>query len=171
MMTTHNRRPPNDNEKRAAERVRKRWLNSKKELGLTQDRAAELLGWTQSTFNAYLNARIPMSLAATLKFSKLLNIPAIELAPEIVAQHNDDILDIEQINHSDLPPGAQADIKKILDTLPSLPVDEIRYIAQLVELRKQMIVSGKADNVIKPKGGPVKDAATQKPSRSGKKAG
>ena len=173
-MTTHNRRPPNAEEKLAAERVRKHWLNSKKELGLTQERAAELLGWSQGTFNAYLNARVPMPLSAALKFAKLLNVPAVELAPEIVAQHGEDVLDIERTGYSDLPPIAQANIKTVVDMLLKMPIEEINYITKLVEMRAEILEPNFSDGkekMIKPQGDPVMGETTLGASRKGKKAG
>lgn len=66
-----------------ARRLRAAWENNKTVLGLTQERAADALGWTQGAVGAYLRGDIPLNLNAIIKFARLLGIPARDIDPEI----------------------------------------------------------------------------------------
>lgn len=56
------------------------WEAHKKELGLTQEVAADLLGFSsQGTVSDYLNGRIPLNMATAFKFAKLLKVPVTEI--------------------------------------------------------------------------------------------
>ena len=167
-MNNSKRRQPNEDEKRAAERIRKIWLSKKRELGLTQERAAELVGWTQGGFNAYINARSPLTLQAVLKFSKLLDVSPSELAPEIIDSHESEFYEAEKIGNSELPPKTQLELKEIMDLLLTLPADEVEFIWKMVKARKEFHADDGAE-LIKPEGNPVAGETTISGSRSKKK--
>lgn len=68
----------------AAERLRKVWDRKKVELRLTQEKAADALGFsTQATVSHYLNGSIPLNTDAALKFAALLGVKPEELRPDL----------------------------------------------------------------------------------------
>lgn len=69
---------------KAASRLKEIWNSRKSELGLTQDRAAEILGFaTQGAVSHYLNAQTPLNLEAVLKFAGLLKVAPERIRPEL----------------------------------------------------------------------------------------
>lgn len=69
---------------RAAHRLKEIWNSRKSELGLTQDRAAEILGFTtQGAVSHYLNAQTPLNLEAVVKFAGLLKVAPERIRPEL----------------------------------------------------------------------------------------
>lgn len=69
---------------KAAIRLKEIWNTRKSELGLTQDRAAEILGFsTQGAVSHYLNAQTPLNLEAVLKFASLLEVPPEHIRPDL----------------------------------------------------------------------------------------
>lgn len=69
---------------KAASRLKEIWNSRKSELGLTQDRAAEILGFgTQGAVSHYLNAQTPLNLEAVLKFAGLLKVAPERIRPDL----------------------------------------------------------------------------------------
>ena len=69
----------------AAEQLRFIWNAKKKVLHLTQEKLAQLCGWSaQSSFNDYLQARVPLNIEAILRISKVLQIHPTEIMPALV---------------------------------------------------------------------------------------
>jgi transcriptional regulator with XRE-family HTH domain len=66
-----------------AARLRQVWKDKKRELQLTQQKAAEALGFTQPTFNQYLWAKIPLNVEAIFRFSALLKVSPAEIDPDL----------------------------------------------------------------------------------------
>jgi len=65
-------------------RLREVWNKKKVELRLTQERAAELLGYEhQSTVSQYLNGKAPLSMENTVKFANLLGVKPEEIRPDL----------------------------------------------------------------------------------------
>ena len=61
-------------------KLRAVWDAKKKELGLTQQLAAEMLGFSsQSTVNNYLSGKAALSYAVAIAFAKLLEVPLSEI--------------------------------------------------------------------------------------------
>ena len=72
---------------REAARLDAIYKRKKKELGLTQERLAALMGFsTQSSVSQYLTGKIPLSDAALLKFAYHLQFNPVEVRPEIFDQ-------------------------------------------------------------------------------------
>lgn len=70
-------------EKASTQRLRYIWDAKKKALGLTQEKAAHLLGWSaQGSVGQYLNGRIPLNTDAILKFADLLQVDPAEIDPQ-----------------------------------------------------------------------------------------
>ncbi len=65
-----------------AERLRKIWNEKRGQLSLSQEKAAELLGFkTQGAVSQFINAKVPLNTENTLKFAALLEVPAEEINP------------------------------------------------------------------------------------------
>ena len=61
------------------------WNQKKKELGLTQEKAAHLMGWhSQAAVAQYLNGKIPLNTDAKMKFAELLNVSPASIWPSFV---------------------------------------------------------------------------------------
>lgn len=67
----------------AAANLRAIWNRKARDLNLTQAGAASSLGIGQSAVSQYLNARIPLGVAITLKWAALLEVDPTEIRPDI----------------------------------------------------------------------------------------
>ncbi|WP_162505578.1 helix-turn-helix domain-containing protein [Candidatus Arsenophonus triatominarum] len=68
----------------AAKRLKQIWDKNKKELSLTQDKAAELLGFsTQATVSHYLTGKLALGVEAVLRFAVLLKVRPEEIRPDM----------------------------------------------------------------------------------------
>lgn len=77
-----NRRELTDSEKAIALSLRAIWDSKKKELGLSQMKAAHDMGFSsQATVSQFLRGFIPLNTDAKLKFSKLLGVPVTDFDP------------------------------------------------------------------------------------------
>ena len=76
--------PLTADQKKAAERIRATWLRKKEQLGLTQERAAGSVGWSQGMFNHYIHGRKALNTEAVLRFATILDEDPVALAPEIL---------------------------------------------------------------------------------------
>lgn len=73
----------------AAKRLRDIWDDKKVTLRLTQERAAEALGFsTQASISHYLNGTTPLNTDATLKFAALLGVKPEEIRPDLAEMMN-----------------------------------------------------------------------------------
>jgi phage repressor protein C with HTH and peptisase S24 domain len=70
----------------ACRRLRKLWDARRRELQLTQDKAAEAVGVTQGAIGNQLNGRLAVSLRALSKWSKLLRVNPSEIDPVLAKQ-------------------------------------------------------------------------------------
>lgn len=87
------------------------WQAKKKELGLNQEKLADLMGWkSQGSVGQYLTGRIPLNTDAKLKFAKVLGVDVKEIDPEFVDGTN--------INHVESGEQLYAYIKDVYDNLP-----------------------------------------------------
>ncbi|HGH4743862.1 MULTISPECIES: helix-turn-helix domain-containing protein [Serratia] len=73
----------------AASRLKRIWDEKKITLRLTQEKAAEALGFsTQATVSHYLNGNIPLNTDATLKFAALLGVKPEDIRPDLAEMMN-----------------------------------------------------------------------------------
>lgn len=73
----------------AAQRLRDIWDKKKVTLRLTQEKAADALGFsTQATVSQYLRGTIPLNTDATLKFAALLGVKPEEIRPDLAEMMN-----------------------------------------------------------------------------------
>ena len=77
------RRPLTKQEVLAAQKIKRAFNEKKNSLGLTQESAAEKLGWTQGGLGQYLNAKIPLNVEALLKICNLIQTNPSNIYPEI----------------------------------------------------------------------------------------
>lgn len=104
------------------------WNREKSKSGLTQQKAAELAGWsTQATVNQYLNGYIPLNLKATFTFARILGIPVTDIDPNISSYF------------------PESNTEKNLDALPlpekyaSLPKAKRDFIAHILAMDKDKL--------------------------------
>ena len=68
----------------ASKNLKAAWNARKKELKLTQELAAELLGFeSQGTVSQYLNGKIPVNTDAALKFAALLKVKPEDIREDL----------------------------------------------------------------------------------------
>lgn len=78
------RRDLTEKEIKAATRLQQIWNVKKKELGLTQEKVAQMCEWSnQSAFGAYLLGRVPLNTDAVLRLAKVFKIHPTEIMPEL----------------------------------------------------------------------------------------
>lgn len=82
-MNTMKRRVSSPTDIEAARRLRREWDSRKKQLGLTQEKAAKALECTQQNIQQYLSGTIPLGMEMTIKFAILLKIKPYEIRPEM----------------------------------------------------------------------------------------
>ncbi|MFO1434179.1 MAG: helix-turn-helix domain-containing protein [Candidatus Competibacteraceae bacterium] len=58
------------------------WNERKVQLGLTQKKAADMLGITQSAIGQYLHGIIPLNTDTVIKFARLLGVAPSEISPD-----------------------------------------------------------------------------------------
>ncbi|WP_444904202.1 helix-turn-helix domain-containing protein [Microbulbifer sp. CnH-101-E] len=117
------RRPLTAHEQTCIERLRNIWDEKKKELGLTQEKAAALIGWSsQGSVAQYLTGRIPLNTDAILRFSKLLQVEPWEIDPNHAMTEFANIGQIRRRNLLILAEehGEGALEQELQDILPSL---------------------------------------------------
>ncbi|WP_292041507.1 LexA family transcriptional regulator [Massilia sp. UBA6681] len=88
------------------------WQQQQKEAGsaVSQEAAAERLGFNQSALSQYLNGRIPLNVDASRKFSELLGRPVSEFSPRLhdqLKEYASSVLPDEPAANDSLPPGAR----------------------------------------------------------------
>ncbi|MHB9326743.1 helix-turn-helix domain-containing protein [Phytobacter ursingii] len=121
----------------AAQRLRDAWEKKKVTLRLTQEKAADALGFsTQATVSHYLNGNIPLNTDAALKFAALLGIKPEELRPDLaelmnyVRKSGTHVDDYSSSGWHLLKPD-EVDLIKLYDRLPQS--EKERHLSELSE--------------------------------------
>lgn len=84
MKKNTDKKAPIDQMPEATLLLRKAWESKKKELKLTQEIAADIMGFeAQATVSQYLNGKIPVNTDAALKFAALLKVKPEDLRPDL----------------------------------------------------------------------------------------
>ncbi len=78
-------------QKVAAENLRRHWEVFKKKHNMSQEKAASLLEMTQGALSHYLVGRNPLNTDVTLKFAKLFGIHPIAISPHLHLDFKQDI--------------------------------------------------------------------------------
>jgi len=80
------RRPLTAEEKTWCDNLKRVYNEKKKELGLTQEKLAELCGWkSQGSVAQYFTGRIPLNTDAKIKLAWALKVPVSEIDPTMKA--------------------------------------------------------------------------------------
>lgn len=86
MGTKDKKKPLAPDQAAACRRLRKLWDTRQRELGLTQDKAAESLSVTQGAVGNMLNGRLAISLRALAVWAKLLKVKPADIDPALAKQ-------------------------------------------------------------------------------------
>lgn len=78
-----NNPPLNAEEKALADRLHSIWRRKKKELSLSQEKAAHIYGCSQGNISQYLNGKIPLNTDAIYKFASILEVSPSEIDPKM----------------------------------------------------------------------------------------
>lgn len=135
---TATRRPLTSEEEVWRENLRAIYNRKKKDLGLTQEKLADLCGWnTQATVSSYMNGRIPLNTDAKLKFAEVLQVSVSEIDPEMGASFSE----------KPAPTSAAEFFEQYGDYLENLPMKEqmrvIGRIEAIVDKHLEMAKKGK----------------------------
>lgn len=154
-MTTMKRKSLSEQDIEAARRLKEIWNSRKDSLGLTQERAAEMMGFTtQGAVSHYLNAQTPLNLEAVLKFSGLLQVSPETIRPDMAGlisiarkytpepdreYHDGSNLqeESEENTHSGVMTASAYRVKKLMDLTgwsPSVLAQKIGVSQQTVHL-------------------------------------
>lgn len=99
-----NNTPLDAEELEASAKLSRIWHAKKKELGLSQERAAELYGCSQGNISQYLNGKIPLNTDAVYKFAKILKVNPIEIRPDLKDAVALSSLDLDEVTAKTLLP-------------------------------------------------------------------
>ena len=83
-------------DKAAAVALKSLWVEFKNRTGLTQEDAAEKLGWSQGNFNQYINGKVPVGGKALNLFCELFNCAPSKIRRELCG--NDLIESLNEAN-------------------------------------------------------------------------
>lgn len=121
----------------AAKRLRDIWNEKKVTLRLTQEKAADALGFnTQATISQYLNGSIPLNTDAALKFAALLGVKPEDIRPDLadlmnyVRQTSTHVQDYSASGWRLLRPE-DAELVELYDRLPQS--EKERHLSELKE--------------------------------------
>ena len=67
----------------AAKNLKRIWTEKRKELGFTQEQAAEFMNVSQSTISQYLRGAAALGLEATLRFAYFLGVDPRDIRPDL----------------------------------------------------------------------------------------
>jgi transcriptional regulator with XRE-family HTH domain len=134
MTKTTKRRELTAREKAAQKNLFKLWTEKKGELGLTQESAADRMGFkTQGAVNQYLNGKIPLNTDAVIKFSTLLGVDPTDIDKEF-----------GQFEFAKAPYAGKSDrldIHKEIDELPPKQLSKARLLLEFIKFSETEEVS------------------------------
>lgn len=119
-----------DQDRLAAANLKRIWGRKKKELNLTQEKAADAFGIkTQSAISQWLNGKVPLGPVAVLRFARLLEVDPTDIRPDFEFRLlSDDIPPdvIEMVTKiASLPEGIRQDIKRSIDHIADSKYSEL----------------------------------------------
>ncbi|HFR2208581.1 TPA: helix-turn-helix domain-containing protein, partial [Shigella sonnei] len=146
------RKSLSDTDLNAARRLKEIWMAKKSQLGLTQERAAEIMGFsTQGAVSHYLNGQTPLNLEAVLKFAGLLKVPPESIRPDMVdllqiarmycrEPQQDNIValpaDTEQ-TEDELPFAVEPMERDLIHTFRAFPKEDQEHMLQEMKDKKE----------------------------------
>ena len=123
-----NNDPLNKAELEISARLSRLWHAKKKELNLSQERAAELYGCSQGNISQYLNGKIPLNTDAIYKFAKILQISPFEIQPDLKIAVTPADLGLDELSAKSLLP--------ILEKLSPVEAAKFLGMAEAIVERK-----------------------------------
>lgn len=100
-----NNDPLNPEEVALYKRLNRIWNLKRKELGLNQEKAAEMYGCSQGNISQYLNGKIPLNTDAIYKFSEILRVSPDEINPSLkIRLEHAGVTDISEVTAKNLLP-------------------------------------------------------------------
>lgn len=134
--TKAKRRPLTTEEKQVAERLKRIWLKKRTPLGLTQQKAALMAGWSsQSAAGQYLNAIIPLNTDAKIFFADLLQVPVTDFDPAFVYPPDADTTKVPktlEIKYAVAGMSGDAMLEMVKKGAPKLSKDARKELAKLL---------------------------------------
>ncbi|WP_063656949.1 XRE family transcriptional regulator [Candidatus Arsenophonus triatominarum] len=124
----------------AAKRLKQIWDKNKKELSLTQDKAAELLGFsTQATVSHYLTGKLALGVEAVLRFAVLLKVRPEEIRPDMAELFSSiRNLPTSDMNNYYVEKNTLSQKEKLLlDLYNDLPESEAEKIIDVMKSKKK----------------------------------
>lgn len=83
LLAMANNDPLNHEEIALYKRLNRIWNLKRKELGLSQEKAADMYGCSQGNISQYLNGKIPLNTDAIYKFAEILQVSPAEINPSL----------------------------------------------------------------------------------------
>ncbi|MEJ9962468.1 helix-turn-helix transcriptional regulator [Escherichia albertii] len=148
------RKPLSEIDLQAAQRLKEIWATKKTQLGLTQERAAEILGFsTQGAVSHYLNGQTPLNLEAVIKFAGLLQVPPESIRPDMAdllrivrmypqepQQDNVVVLPAEmKQSESELPFNIEPIERDLIQTFRAFPKEDKEKMLKEMKEKKESI--------------------------------
>lgn len=120
-----NNPPLSPAEKALSKRLADIWNRKKKALSLSQGKAADIYGCTQSNISQYLGGKIPLNTDAIYKFSNILQVSPAEIDPDIEKKLSvQAALNMDALTAKDLLP--------ILEMLPAVEAAKFVGMAEAI---------------------------------------
>ena len=129
ILSMPNNTPLDAAEREASAKLSRIWHAKKKELGLSQERAAELYGCSQGNISQYLNGKIPLNTDAVYKFAKMLKVNPIEIRPDLKEAVTLSSLELDEVTAKTLLP--------ILEKLS--PVEAAKFLGMAEAIVEQKL--------------------------------
>jgi transcriptional regulator with XRE-family HTH domain len=105
----------------------------KKGAKVSQESAAERLGFGQSALSQYLNGGIPLNLDAAIRFAKLLNVPISAFSKDLAnqaenyaAQANHSLNAADSGDRQDY--DAMIDVAQLIDAFAKIPAEKRSFV-------------------------------------------
>ncbi|HBC5801266.1 TPA: helix-turn-helix transcriptional regulator [Escherichia coli] len=148
------RKPLSEIDLQAAQRLKEIWTTKKTQLGLTQERAAEILGFsTQGAVSHYLNGQTPLNLEAVIKFAGLLQVPPesirpdmadllriVRMYPQELQQDNVVVLPAEmEQSENELPFNIEPIERDLIQTFRAFPKEDKEKMLKEMKEKKESI--------------------------------
>lgn len=135
------RRQLTESDLAAAKRLRAIWDQKKGELGLTQEKAAEAMGYsTQGAVGHYLNGRAPLNTDAIFKFANLLRVSPIDIRPELESVLREIAQEPDPIEHLPSRPAVEVRLFNASASMGlGLPQPDHETVVDILRLSKDWV--------------------------------
>lgn len=138
-------RPLTPPQAKAAKRLKSLYLEKKKELFLTQQKIADIMGVTQGAVYQWLSGKTPLGYKALVGFAKVLQVQPADIFPELCNEldgHLEEVMEktqqyrVEAVS-KDSKTAARRRLKIAINKLPERDIRTLVSVAEgLVNARK-----------------------------------